>query len=197
MSVDSVTKAIIGLLTQIDNMPDNDLARYIGNCIFEAPVIRSGLISESLVDDYGFRPERVCEDHYNSRQMAGLKFVLAHREKPLSYDDIISMLEEFRRVHLVTSSENIKLSPIQNGYDTRYLSWQEQYELAGIKLVADKGRPPVWFYKTYVICGRTFNNIDNASHTIGLSYEEILKRCKSKARKWLDWQHIKGKKTND
>lgn len=193
MSVDTVTKGIMGLLTTIDSMPDNTLARYIGTIIFEASVIKSGLISESLVDDYGFRPEKVCEDHYNSRQMAGLKFVLAHREKPLSYDDVVIMLEEFRRVHLVSSSENVKLSPIQNGDDTRYLSWQEQYELAGIRLVADRGRPPVWFYKTYVICSQTFNNIDDASRAVGLRYEEILKRCRSKARKWVDWQFFKRK----
>lgn len=191
MHINSAAELIQGLLTRIDCVHDNDLARSIGVMIYEAPTIRSGWVSESLVDDYGFRCRDCCEEHYNSRQIAGHEIIKVYREGNLSPARLIELLNKFRCVHLVTSAENIRLSPIQNGKDTRDLSWQEQYKLANIVLVEDKGTAPSWFYKRYVICGTMFDNVDKASRALGLVYDEIRKRCSSKAKKWVEWQVLK------
>lgn len=163
-----------------------DLARAIGTIIFEVDTTKSGFVSKSLVDTNGFRVAGGCEDHYHSRQQAAYKIIDANPE----INRIIDFLGEFSKVHLVTSEENIRLSPIQNGANTRHLPWKEQYKLAGIELVEDKGMAPRYYYARYwtpdtgAMGQRGFDTIEEAANDTGLSYDELRKRCKSKAKKW-------------
>lgn len=176
-------RSILDVQDQIDR--DMDVARAIGTLIYEVNTTKSGFVSKSLVDKNGFRVSGGCEEHYNSRQQSAYKIMDANPD----IDGIVEMLTEFSKVHLVTSEENIKLSPIQNGADTRDLSWQEQYKLAGIELVEDRGAAPRYYYACYwtpdgQLGQRGFDTIEEASRDTGLSYDELRKRCKSKAKKW-------------
>jgi hypothetical protein len=174
---------ISALLTKKGIVPDNNLARAVGTIIYEVSTTKSGLVSKSLVDEYGFRSSSFCEEHYHSRQQVGKRIV---EENP-SYDDIVKILGECTKVHLVTSEENIRLSPIQNGRDTRDKSWKDQYLLAGIELVRDQGTAPRYFYSTYVIDDSVYENIQLASDATGLPWDIIRKRCSSKALKWRNF----------
>lgn len=183
MDVTTAAHLVQGLMTKKGIAADNYLARGIGNIIFDISITKSGYVSKSLVDEYGFRSSSFCPDHFHSRQQVGIRIV---KENP-SFDKIIEILTEASMVHLVTSEENIRLSPIQNGKDTREKSWQDQYILAGIDLVRDKGTAPVYFYNVYSIDGVEYSNIQLASQATGLSWDVIRKRCSSQARKWNNY----------
>lgn len=170
------------------SIPENDSARHIGVTLYEAPTIRSGWVSASLIDDYGFRSKQCCEEHFNSRQQAGRTLVSMFGQASLTKQVLSDKVDMYRQVHLVSSEENIRLSPIQNGKNTRNLSPTEQYKMAGIVLKEDKGSAPSWFYKMYVIDGVMFDNIHLAAEHTSLSYAEIRKRCTSSAKKWVQWQ---------
>ena len=177
---------ISALLTKKGIVPDNNLARAVGTIIYEVSTTKSGLVSKSLVDEYGFRSSSFCEEHYHSRQQVGKRIV---EENP-SYDDIVKILGECTKVHLVTSEENIRLSPIQNGRDTRDKSWRDQYLLAGIELVRDQGTAPRYFYNTYKIDDSVYENIQLASKDRNLTWDEIRRRCSSKAKKWSSYERL-------
>lgn len=171
----------------------NDLARAIGVLIYEAPTIKSGWVSKTLVDDYGFRSSTFTEEHYHSRQQAGYKIIEAYEKGDLTMEKLEQMIKEFSHVHLVTAEENNRLSPIQNRPETRDLPHPEQYKLAKIELVPDQGTAPTYFYDKYTIEGIEYPNIDLASRAVKLSYDEIRKRCGSKAKKWVQWSKRKEK----
>lgn len=186
--MDKVTGAhlISALMVKKGVVPDSNLARAIGTTIFEVSTTKSGMVSKSLIDEYGFRSSSYCEEHYHSRQQVGARIV---EENP-SFDQIVKILEECTKVHLVTSEENIRLSPFQNGAATRNKSWQEQYLLAGIELVNDKGTAPTYFYKSYLIDGQLYVNIEEASKATNLTWDEIRRRCSSKAKKWSSYERL-------
>jgi hypothetical protein len=186
--MDKVTGAhlISALMGKKGIVPDQYLARAIGTAIYDVSTTKSGLVSKTLIDDYGFRSSSFCEEHYHSRQRVGARIV----EDNPSLNDIIKILEECTKVHLVTSEENIRLSPFQNGADTKHKNWQEQYDLAGIELVSDKGTAPVYFYKTCVINNQSYANIEEASKATNLTWDEIRRRCSSKAKKWSSYERL-------
>ena len=188
MDMDKVTGAhlISALMVKKGIVPDQHLARAIGTTIYDISTTKSGLVSKTLIDDYGFRSSSFCEEHYHSRQMVGARIV---EENP-SFKDLVSLLEEATKVHLVTSEENIRLSPFQNGADTKHKKWQKQYCLAGIELVSDKGTAPVYFYKKYVIDNQSYDNIEEASRATNLTWDEIRRRCSSKAKKWSSYERL-------
>ena len=183
--MDATTAAhlIQALMTKKGIVPDNNLARAIGTVIYDISTTKSGFVSKSIIDEYGFRSSSFCEEHYHSRQQTGNRIV---NDNP-SFNDIVSILTEATKVHLVTSEENIRLSPIQNSQETKDKSWQEQYSLAGIELVRDRGTAPRYFYDIYIIDDIEYENIQLASDATGLPWDVIRKRCSSKAKKWNNY----------
>jgi hypothetical protein len=123
---------------------DAILARAIGTMIFDIPTTRSGLVSVGLLDKYGYRPSvsKCTEEHFHSRNESGYRIIELVRDGG-DENDVINFLEKATMVHLTTKAENIRLSAIQNHCTTKNLSWQEQYELAGIELVEDPKTMPV------------------------------------------------------
>ena len=122
---------------------DSVLARAIGTMIYDIPMTRSGLVSQGLLDEYGFRPalNKCCNEHYHSRQQSGLTIIeMLRNVEP--FDTICNFLREATTVHLTTSAENTRLSTIQNHPSTKNLDWTEQHALAGIKMVRDPGTMP-------------------------------------------------------
>jgi len=130
------------IATALYNNPNQKAAqRMIGLALFELPQPTSGMVSTGLLCEYGYRPpiSKCTKEHYHSRNLAALKVM----ELLKAGEDIDSWLDECTTVHLTTKAENIRLSRIQNDDDTKDLSWQKQYKLAGIKLVKDPGTMPV------------------------------------------------------
>lgn len=128
----------------IDVVEDKILARAIGTVIFDIPTTKSGMVSVDLLDEYGFRPSvsKCTEEHFHSRNESGYHIIDMMRSGA-DYNDLCEFLLEATTVHLTTKSENIKLSAIQNHPVTKDLTWQEQYEMAGIELVEDPGTMPI------------------------------------------------------
>ena len=164
------------------------LAREIGITIFEISTTKSGLVSKSLCDSVGYRSANYCEEHYHSRQKSGETIISMYESDQLDFNVLCRLLKEFSSVHLVTSQENNRLSPIQNGKDTKDLTWQEQYKLCGIELVEDRGVAPVWFWKEYIINDKCYGNIEYASEDLQLDWTTIRKRCNAKSKCWKDWK---------
>ena len=119
------------------------LARAIGTMIFDIPTTRSGMVSVGLINEYGYRPSisKCTLEHFHSRNESGYHIIKMVSDG-CTLDDVITFLEEATTVHLTTAHENHVLSQIQNHPTTKNLSWQQQYELAGIELVADPGTMP-------------------------------------------------------
>lgn len=184
MNKNEASHLIQGLLTKRGIVNDNVIARAIGTIIYEVTTTKSGLISTTLLDSYGYRCKTACEEHYNSRQQVGSHIV----SNDLSFDRLIDILAEATKVHLVSSEENIRLSPIQNGVETRLLPWQDQYKLAGVVLTNDIGTAPRYFYRKYVINGVEYSNIDEAVKGVGEPEALIRSRCSSKAKKWAHYK---------
>ena len=141
--LEQIAHVIASLAPTVGQVDDKTLARCIGTMIFDIPMTRSGLVSESLTDKYGYRPSisKCCLEHFHSRQQSGYKIIDMMRGE-CSFEEIVSFLKTATMAHLTTSEENIRLSKIQNHPATKDLSWQDQYKLAGIKLVEDKGTMP-------------------------------------------------------
>lgn len=191
MKLVAAAKMIMSLLPLIDDedITEVELAREIGITIFEIPFIPSGKVSTSLLDSHGFRSATYCAEHFHSRQRSGRAIINAYREGTLSFERLCSMLRMFAMVHYVTSEENMRLAQIQKNYSD--LSWEEQYALANIVLVDDKGTAPVWYWRNYTIDGVQYSNIKDASEATGLGFDTLRHRCTSKARKWDNYKVTK------
>lgn len=207
MAYDKVTVeafSIIGCLKQLDNdMPDdlrvlikNNLARKIGSAIYDLPERFSGMVSTSLVDDYGYLSGKRCSEHFYSRQRCGHRIIRAYECGELTLEFCIDLLNKYRQVHWVTPQENTALSKIQNSKEHGSKSHAEQYALSGIEMIPNPGRAPYYFYNKYIINGSEFDNIDQVAKALGLEYNEILRRCNSTAKSNVDWRRIISKKVS-
>lgn len=116
-------------------------ARAIGTMIFDIPYTKSGFVSAACVDEYGYRPSynKLTAEHFYSRNESG--YLICHMVA--KGEPIWDFLDECTTVHYTTADENQKLCKIQNHPATKHLSWQEQYELAGVELVEDPGTMPI------------------------------------------------------
>ena len=123
---------------------DKVKARAIGTMIFDIPTTRSGLVSVALIDEYGYRPSinECTKEHFHSRNESGYH-IIEMVSNGATEDMVAEFLKEATMVHLTTAHENHVLSQIQNHPSTKDLSWQEQYDLAGIELVEDPETMPV------------------------------------------------------
>jgi hypothetical protein len=118
-------------------------ARAIGTMIFDIPTKRSGLVSKALLDEYGYRPSvsKCTLEHFYSRNESGYT-IIEMVENGATIGEVGEYLVDATTVHLTTKDENIRLSQIQNHPTTKDLSWEEQYEMAGIELVEDPDTMP-------------------------------------------------------
>lgn len=119
------------------------VARAIGTVLYDVPTTMSGMVSSSLLDEYGFRPtiNHCCKEHYHSRQNSGYH-IFNMVMQGANVVDVEEFVAKASKVHLTTSEENTRLSAIQNHPSTRDIGWKAQYKLAGIKLVEDPGTMP-------------------------------------------------------
>ena len=165
------------------------VARSIANNIYDTrPVKYSGLVSESMIDDHGWRKPGAVQEHYVSRMRAATELVNQYIANgfTLSSAYILEWLERVREVHLTSRAENNRLRRFQKDYS---LTPEQQYAMAGVnKLEKDPGPAPSWYYKTDIINGVVYSNIRDASLSAGVDYEILRKRCSSPAKKWADWQ---------
>lgn len=158
-----------------------NLARTIGSAIYDLPVKFTGMVSTRLVDSHGFyNGKKKCPEHFYSRQRSGRKIVKLYESGELTPELLLELLDKYRQVHWVTSEENSRLRTIQKKYDN--LPHYKHYEMAGIVLVPRPSSPPRYYYNTYIINKKKFNNIRDASLKTGFEPEYILKKCLSKAR---------------
>jgi hypothetical protein len=136
-----IAKLIV--LTAGANVSDKVKARAIGTMIYDIPTKRSGLVSTALLDKYGYRPAitKCTQEHFHSRNETGVA-IIEMVARNAAFESILDHLSESVMVHLTTKEENIRLSAIQNHPVTKDLTWQEQYDLAGIELVEDPGTMP-------------------------------------------------------
>lgn len=163
----------------------------IGTTIYEIPTKHTGLTSKLLCNKDGFRIQIPVKEHFHSRQQAGLYIVEEFTKKGYKYIEskLDSDLDKFRHVHYVTQRENIELSGIQNSHLTRNLTWQEQYSLAGIELIRDRGTVPKNYYSHYSTPDGDFANFGEVIEKYPDIEEKTLKyRFASASRKWESWQ---------
>ena len=139
----AIATVVHGMRHTIDAVEDRILARAIGTVIFDIPTTRSGLVSVGLLCPHGYRPpvSQCTEEHFHSRNESGYALIEIMRDGG-TLTDVVTFLQTATMVHLTTKAENIRLSAIQNHPVTRELSWQEQYDMAGIELVEDPGTMP-------------------------------------------------------
>lgn len=202
--VEIEARSIIGCLKQLDeDMPDDlrvaikqNLARKIGQGIYDLPEKFSGKVSTKLVDKNGYLKGRRCSEHFYSRQRCGNRIIEAYEQGVLTLEFCIELLDKYRQVHWVTPEENQTLSRIQNSAEHGRKSHVEQYELANVVLVDRPPTAPRWFYQNYVVGGNKYNDITDVAQTFDMSYNEILKRCSSTSKANREWQRIVSRKAN-
>lgn len=138
LQITLVIKHVAEMEGQVD---DQVIARAIGTMLYDVPTTYSGMVSCSLLDESGYRPaiSQCCKEHFLNRQRAGEIIIDAARNGTLTMEWLTEFVDECTTVHLTTSAENHALATIQNHPETKYLTWQEQYELCGIELVLDPG----------------------------------------------------------
>ena len=139
-----INTVIFNMKSTVDSVDDKILARCIGTMLYDVPMTRSGLVSVALLDEYGYRPSisQCCSEHFHSRQQSGY-IIIEMLKNDCSFEELCEFVDECTTVHLTTSHENHVLSTIQNHPETKDLTWQEQYDLAGIELVEDIGTMPI------------------------------------------------------
>lgn len=111
----------------------NDVARIVGNSIYDIGPFFTGYISETAIarklNDKGYAP---VDEHFMSRQQSGKLIILSMMQyKDMSFDQFLGVLEPHCCTHKTTKEENIQLIPFQQ----RGLKWDDCYKHAGIKLV--------------------------------------------------------------
>ena len=136
--------ATLAHITAKAGVSDKVKARAIGTMIYDIPTKFSGMISASLLDDYGYRPSvsKCTREHFYSRNESGYT-IIDMVAKGGTIGDVGEYLVDATTVHFTTKEENIILSHIQNHPTTKDLDWEEQYAMAGIELVEDTGTMPV------------------------------------------------------
>ena len=139
-----ITTVIYNMKQTVGLVDDQVLARCIGTMLYDVPMTRSGLVSSALLDQYGYRPalSKCCSEHFHSRQQSGY-MIIDMLSNDCTIDELTAFINECTTVHLTTSHENHVLSGIQNHPETKNLTWQEQYAMAGIELVEDPGTMPI------------------------------------------------------
>lgn len=171
------------------------VGRILGTIIYEIPTEKSGFVSKSLINEYGFRPSiHYCtEEHFYSRQWAGETIYDEHIAGKLTKQRLIELLKEFSRVHLVTDKENSDLTRIQNGKcpelgpDTKDWDWRQQYEEINLELVEDPGTMPRNHWKRYKVDGRVFTTIEDVAAEYDVAVTTARNRFPSKSKKWTTW----------
>ena len=131
---------LIIAVAKTSGVDDSTKARAIGTMLYDVPFTKSGYISASCLTETGHRPaySKMVAEHFHSRNEAGYKLLELVREGK----EIWNYLDECSTVHYTTKKENMDLCRIQNDPIGKTLTWQQQYRLAGIKLVKDPGLAP-------------------------------------------------------
>lgn len=133
--VDQVTGAALTPVRQLSTNRTT-FARMLGQLLYEAPKIFTGLASVRLIEqkleDFGVK---ACFEHHQSRQKGGkalLSLVDAaiNAHTPISRDDVHSIVLTHCQVHLTTTQENSLLRKHQ-----RKCSSEAAYRRATIELV--------------------------------------------------------------
>ena len=185
-------------MLQLLNKPRSDpsyveskIARQIGNLIYDLPHIKTGWVSRSLTrDGYRVRGMASTNEHFYSRQQAGIEIIRVWKTGRLTDDRLYRMLRKFCQVHVVTPAENLILRNIQNAEDTCRLPWRAQYKLAGISLVRDRGSAQRWWFDACVIEGKQHKTLFEAAKKINVDIRTLKYRCNSTAKKWADYQLV-------
>lgn len=160
---------------------------YLG----DVTTIPSGLISEKLIKTHKptnrkYRTSNVTHEHYKTRTETCNQICDEYLSGNLTEERLKYLIYEGRKVHFVTSQENIDLCVFQQ--DEKYSTWQEQYKAAGINLVDDVetfGTKIYW----YKIEGEIFADRSEVIDKYSCSASTISNRCKSE--KFPDWERFK------
>jgi hypothetical protein len=143
-AIEAIIKAAVNAqhtLGEIDARGLHTLARDIGTCIQDLPVIPSGLISKKALamvkESKRYKP---TQEHYNPNQVMGhriLDYYLKHGypDRPLFDFDpkLVELLTEARRTHEVTAEENRQLVKYQRNHV--FTTPEQSYLMAGIDLI--------------------------------------------------------------
>lgn len=172
-----------------NNRSKQKVARSVASDIYDLSDNHSGLISNSLIDERGYRPATkfMSKEHYFSRQEAGYEVI----NEFLTSADLFTFTKwlvyniehKYTCIHYVTADENISLSKIQNDSIMKNWTWQEQYTEAGIELVSDPGCDPSnspHKYSSFEIKGRTFKTAAAAGKYYGVTDRTIYSWMKKR-----------------
>lgn len=163
----------------------------------DLPSIPSGLVSKTLLWTHEptgrtYRKSRVTHEHFKTRTKTCREIVHLYMDDRLTPEMLEIVIEEGRQVHFVDELENIALRPFQQ--DESILTWQEEYEKAGIELVPDPGTfgNKTYYYKIDEIY---YADANEAADATGVHSKTVKARCNNV--KWPDWHEIKYEFTND
>lgn len=159
------------------------MARSIGNLIYDVPEDFTGYVSTNLIDEKGYYvPSLAVSEHFYSRLRCGYKILdLFMRKEIGTHDDLVFLLNKYRKVHKVTRKENDVLSDLQNKHPVfKYAPHYEQYKEAGIELVLNPPRRPYWDGKKFSVYGTVYPNAEAAAEAIGITVDKFIDMVRSK-----------------
>lgn len=154
--------------------------RSVSNDIHDLPVIYSGFISKKLVDKKtGFRksPWKPSKEHFYNRGRSGKDIVKKLHAGALTFVQLVSLLDKYRQVHLITSKENRKLQQIQKKYPT--LSHVEHQKLAKVVLVPDPGPAPTVKDYPVIAEGVYYQTVTICAAETGTKFKTVIDRCRN------------------
>ena len=163
----------------------------------DLPSIPSGLVSKKLLWKHEptnrvYRSSKVTHEHFKTRTKTCREIVDLYLNDELTQEKLNEVIEEGRKVHFVEEYENIVLRPFQQ--DESVLTWQEEYEKAGIELVPDPGTfgSKLYYYQINTIM---YADKNEAADAHNISASTVVNR--SRSVKWPDWLEFKYEFNND
>lgn len=181
-------KIALKLIELRGEVPDEVLARTIGNKIYDVPTKFGDYAERCFVDLEGYllpnamRPDKICEDHRVNRQYGGMMIITM--EDP-TLEKILDLIENVLCVvNYVKPSTNTKLSQIQKKHAG--LPWQEQYAIGEVDYVYVKGKRGTF---VYIIDGVYYGNKKEVEKAFDISGDEVSRRCEIK--KFPTWKAVR------
>lgn len=178
-------------------MGDKEFARAAMLAFGDIPSIHSGLVSESLLITHGptgrvYRKTRVTHEHFKTRTKTCREIVAKYLDGSLTAEELENVIEEGRKVHYVEEQENLILRKYQQNEEIN--SWEEEYELAGIKLVKDPGTfgNKTYYYRIDLIF---YADKNEAAEEHKVNPSTVVNR--SRSEKWPTWEEFKYDLKND
>ncbi len=178
-------------------MGDREFARAAMLAFGDIPSIHSGLVSESLLWEHSptgrvYRKTRVTHEHFKTRTKTCREIVAKYLEGTLTALELEKVIEEGRKVHYVEEQENITLRRFQQDEDVS--CWEEEYELAGIRLVKDPGTfgNKTYYYRIDLIY---YADKNEAAEEHKVNPSTVVNR--SRSAKWPTWEELKYDLKND